>query len=94
MKARYAAYVKGKLDFLVDTWHPDTRPENLTIDPDIKWIGLEIRSSEGGTQTDQDGIVTFYAKYSDAQGFLNGMTEKSLFTRIDDKWHYIKGDIS
>ena len=42
MRSRYAAYAVGDLDHVFRTWHPRTRPDDLSPDPDLTWTGLEI----------------------------------------------------
>ena len=32
MRSRYSAYVHGEVDYLLNTWHPDTRPDTLNLD--------------------------------------------------------------
>src|SRR5687767_4517162 len=54
MRSRYSAYVLGDLDYLLETWHPRTRPERLDPDPpDLRWLGLEVRR-----HVQQDGRAT------------------------------------
>jgi len=44
MRSRYSAYVLGLQDYLLATWHPDTRPASLEPDePGLRWLGLEVR---------------------------------------------------
>ena len=31
MRSRYCAYVRGNADYLLATWHPTTRPAQLTL---------------------------------------------------------------
>lgn len=33
MRSRYSAFTLGDVQYLRDTWHPDTRPATLTLDP-------------------------------------------------------------
>lgn len=46
MKSRYSAFVKGRADYLLKTWHESTRPHELDLSEPVKWMGLEIVSSE------------------------------------------------
>jgi SEC-C motif-containing protein len=44
MRSRYTAYVLGLRDYLLDTWHPSTRPAVIEVDPpSLRWLGLEVR---------------------------------------------------
>ena len=43
MRSRYTAYTLQHVEYLLRTWHPDTRPEHLTLDADIRWLGLKLK---------------------------------------------------
>ena len=91
MRARYCAYAKHLRGFLMDTWHPTTRPPNLEIDPKLKWTGLEILSTNMGSERDFTGTVTFTAHYTHA-GETGSMTEESSFLREGSHWFYLDGE--
>lgn len=92
MKARYNAFENGDIDFIVETHHPETKGD-MDIEEtrkwalNSKWLGLEIISTEAGTQSDEEGVVEFKAFYED-----NGKEivhhEKSKFVKLDNKWLY------
>lgn len=42
MRSRYSAFAIGDGDYLLRTWHPDTRPDALDLDPDQRWYRLDI----------------------------------------------------
>jgi SEC-C motif-containing protein len=46
MRSRYSAYVRGLADYLRQTWHPDTRPAELSLDDApgqrTHWLGLTV----------------------------------------------------
>ena len=42
MRSRYAAYAVGDTDYVFRTWHPRTRPDDLSPDPARTWTGLTI----------------------------------------------------
>lgn len=92
MRSRYSAFVLGLEDYLLDTWHPRTRPPHIGIDAAQKWLGLAIRHTEGGGENDERGVVEFIARFR-----LNGkayrLHETSRFERIDGRWYYVDGDI-
>ncbi len=92
MRSRYSAFAKGKRTYLLDTWHPSTRPVNLQPDASIKWLGLDILAKELGTEADVNGTVTFTASYI-KDGTSGSMTEKSEFLRESDRWLYLKGEV-
>ena len=90
MRSRYSAYVLGLEDYLLQTWHPDTRPAALGLasDTQTKWLGLEVKRSETGGA--DNAIVEFIARYK-VGGKAHRLHETSSFTRIDSKWYYVDG---
>lgn len=91
MRSRYAAYVLKKADYLLYSWHPDTRPTELDLSDDVKWSGLTIVGTELGPDG-IDGTVEFIAKYK-IGGRAAKMTEKSNFTRVGARWYYVDGEV-
>lgn len=85
MRSRYSAYCLGLTDYLLTTWHPDTRPASLDLNetPKPQWIGLEIRRAS----TDQ---VEFVARYK-VGGRAHKLHELSDFRQIDGRWYYLSG---
>ena len=47
MRSRYSAYVLGHTDHVFRTWHPRTRPDDVSSDG-TTWLGLEIVRTEDG----------------------------------------------
>lgn len=94
MRSRYSAYVLGLDDYLLQTWHIDTRPTNLnssvTLDSDIatKWLGLEVKRVL--LIDEASASVEFIARYKVA-GKAGRMHELSRFCRIDGRWYYVDG---
>ena len=43
MRSRYSAFVLGRLDYVLATWHASTRLTNFTLDAAAKWLVLEVR---------------------------------------------------
>ncbi len=43
------------------TWHPRTRPDELTLDPSSRWTRLDIVSTRSGGPFDSAGQVAFRA---------------------------------
>jgi SEC-C motif domain protein len=90
MRSRYAAYVLKLEDYLLKTWHPDTRPQtlNLTEDPTIQWLGLQVKHAEN---TDNNSAtVEFVARYK-VTGKAEKIHEVSKFLRIENYWYYLSG---
>lgn len=92
MRSRYSAYVLGLEDYLLATWHPDTRPAALELDaaPLPHWLGLAIKSHALLDPT--HATVEFVARYK-----LNGrafrLHETSRFERVDGRWLYVDGEV-
>ena len=93
MRSRYAAYVMKKADYLLYSWHPDTRPTELDLkDDSAKWVGLTVLGHEGGGPDDDEGTVEFVAKYK-IGGKAAKLTEKSRFVRLKGRWVYLDGAV-
>lgn len=90
MRSRYSAYVLQLEDYLLRTWHPDTRPAALGLaeDQPIKWLGLKVLRFEA---TGKDAaIVEFEAKYK-VNGKAEKLHETSSFKKIGRHWYYLDG---
>ena len=90
MRSRYSAYVLERHDFVLETWHPSTRPVSLDgAMPRRKWLGLSIRNHH--TQGDQ-ASVEFVARYriNDRGQRLH---EVSRFVREEACWYYLDGQL-
>ena len=48
MRSRYTAFAVGDAAYLVRTWHPRTRPDELDLDPATQWAGLTVLRTERG----------------------------------------------
>ncbi len=90
MRSRYTAYVVGDVDYLLRSWHPSTRPAELALDPDQRWLFLEIVGTQRGGPFDDNGTVEFIAHYK-LDGARDAMHELSTFVRVDGAWVYLDG---
>jgi SEC-C motif domain protein len=88
MRSRYSAYARGDADYLFRTWHPRTRPGDVTIDPGIVWTSLEVLDTVAGGVGDEHGEVEFSAHYESA-GQPDVMWERSRFERRAGRWFYV-----
>lgn len=90
MRSRYVAYVLGLEEYLLTTWHPDTRPQalNLAEDETIKWLGLQVKHT--GETSDDTATVEFVARYK-IGGKAERMHEISKFLRVENYWYYLSG---
>jgi SEC-C motif-containing protein len=87
MRSRYSAFAVRDEAYLVRTWHPDTRPGRVTLDPGQEWTGLTILATSGGGLFDQHGTVEFQARYV-LDGRPGRIRENSAFVRYQKVWVY------
>ena len=92
MRSRFSAFALGLTDYLLATWHPDTRPGDLEIDPGTTWTRLRILDRTGGGPDDETGTVTFRAHFTH-DGERGAQSETSRFVRDDGRWAYLDGDV-
>ena len=88
MRSRYSAFTLGDADYLVKSWHPDTRPASVTIDESQRWIGLKIKTVSRGGPDEDEGSVEFVARYK-VQGKAYRLHENSRFRKLDGRWYYL-----
>ena len=95
MRSRYSAFALGDARYLLDTWHPATRPPTLALDPGVRWTGLDVLAATGGLLLDAEGTVEFAAHYvvvDEAAGRRAGTQhEHSRFLREAGRWTYVDG---
>ncbi|MDT4899602.1 MAG: motif domain protein [Pseudonocardiales bacterium] len=89
MRSRYSAFALGRAGYLLDTWHPSTRPDHLEVDDRIRWTRLEIVEAVRGGPFDTTGVVEFRAHYRLAD-VREQLHERSTFTRQDGRWFYVR----
>ncbi|WP_336245091.1 YchJ family protein [Paeniglutamicibacter quisquiliarum] len=88
MRSRFSAFALGLDEFLLATWHPETRPDELELDEAIVWGALDIIRTEAGGPFDTRGVVEFEAHYR----LLNqsgSQREVSQFVREAGRWYYV-----
>jgi SEC-C motif-containing protein len=90
MRSRYSAFVAGRPDYLLATWHPSTRPATLVLDEDIRWRRLDVVRTAAGGPFDDRGTVEFAAHYLH-DGERGVQREVSRFAREDSRWYYVDG---
>jgi len=92
MRSRYSAYTLALADYLLATWHPDTRPAHLDFSDagQTRWLGLELRAQR---ELDADhATVEFVARYRLGGAPAVRLHEISRFERIDGRWFYRDGE--
>ncbi|WP_382264528.1 YchJ family protein [Hoeflea alexandrii] len=92
MRSRYAAYALGRLDYITATCAGPAAAgfdvkEAEQSQLGTNWLGLEIVRSRKGREADEDGTVSFIARYSH-NGTAGALEETSQFRRIDGRWLY------
>jgi SEC-C motif-containing protein len=92
MRSRYAAYATGRLDHVVRTWHPRTRPAAVEPVPGLTWTGLRVLGTVDGGPEDTAGRVEFEACYRTADG-SHVLGENSRFERRAGRWVYVDGQV-
>lgn len=94
MRSRYSAYVLGHEDYLLSSWHPDSRPPTLQLaaqQPPPSWLGLQIRHAQ--EEDDAHATVEFVARYRLGGGRAQRQHETSRFVRVDGRWLYLDGKL-
>jgi SEC-C motif-containing protein len=93
MRARYCAYTLKMDDYLRNSWHSSTRPNDLTQADlqGMKWLGLEI--VEAKLQDAQHATVTFKARFRSGQAKTQTLHETSNFVLENNHWFYVDGEI-
>jgi len=92
MRSRYSAYTLALVDYLLATWHPDTRPAQLDLSDAgrTRWLGLDLRAQQ---QLDADhATVEFVARYRLGGAPAVRLHEISRFERVDGRWFYRDGE--
>jgi SEC-C motif-containing protein len=81
MRSRFSAFALGLSEYLLASWHPDTRPPTLELD-DTEWRRLQIVDVSGD-------VVEVRASYRSAEvgGLLH---ERSRFAQLDGRWYYVE----
>lgn len=90
MRSRYSAFVLGLVGYLNESWHPSTRPDDLTLEPDQKWLGLEVKRHR---QIDDAHAEVEFVARSRLGGRGHRLHETSRFVRENGRWLYVNGDL-
>lgn len=89
MRSRYSAYVLCRADYLRASWHASTRPAELTFEPCVKWLGLQVRSHR---VVDADHAEVEFVARSRVGGRGQRLHERSRFVRENGRWYYVDCD--
>jgi SEC-C motif-containing protein len=88
MRSRYSAFALGDEAYLLRSWHPETRPAELSVEPNTRWTRLEILGKTGGGLLHAEGTVEFRAHYRERGHGTDFLHEDSRFVRNDGTWVY------
>jgi SEC-C motif domain protein len=100
MRSRYSAYVLDLREYLLQTWHASTRPDEIAApEPGLRWLGLTVKRHE--LLSEHRAVVEFVAR-SKLAGRAYRLHETSRFVREDmredvredGRWFYVDGEIS
>jgi SEC-C motif-containing protein len=97
MRSRYSAFVLERGAYLLDTWHPSTRPPSIDFDPGLRWLGLDVKRHVA--VDDHHATVEFVAR-SKLGGRATRLHENSRFVReggtaeAPARWFYVDGDVA
>lgn len=91
LRARYTAFVLGKMEFVSATTHPKSRTEELDQanrqwSEESTWHGLQVLKSK--PEGENVSLVTFEA-YFTRHGNQQTHRERSRFERVDGEWFFV-----
>lgn len=92
MCSRYSAFYLGKVDYLIQTLHPDKRQadDQTTLAQTIKqtkWLGLKIVAHKNSGLKATVEFIAFYQENPIGQ-----LHEKSNFVKESSQWFYNDGE--
>ena len=98
MRSRYTAFVRGAIDYLIETHDESTRDsvDRASIakwSRETLWLGLEIVTTVRGGENDDEGVVEFIARGA-TRGKPFAQRERSRFRRVNGAWFYLDGKVS
>ena len=91
MRSRYSAYVLCNERYLLETWHPNTRPRSIPFSSNQKWLGLRVIDAR--TTSDISAEVEFIARSRISNAAAVRQHERSRFVLEGGKWFYVDGDL-
>jgi SEC-C motif-containing protein len=92
MRSRFAAFRDADVEWLLQSWHPSTRPASIDLSGNPQWRGLQIVDVVDGTDDHTAGVVEFRATYVAGPGDVRAQHERSRFVREDGRWYYLDAE--
>jgi SEC-C motif-containing protein len=90
MRSRYSAFVLENAPYLLATWHASRRPAELSFEPGLKWLGLQVR---GHRQLDASHAEVEFVARSRSAGRAHRLHERSRFVCEHGRWYYLDGEL-
>jgi SEC-C motif-containing protein len=93
LRARYTAFTRGDVDYILNTHHSKTRHEVKKEEieewsKNSDWLGLKIVQIEAGLANDTQGNIVFGAHYR-SEGKEQEHWEKSFFEKENNEWRFL-----
>lgn len=93
MRARYTAFTRGDVDFIMSTHHTRTLKDVKRDDVEewsknSEWLGLKVHQTQEGQPDDEKGTIVFHAQYR-ADGKVNDHWEHSIFEKEEGEWRFL-----
>jgi SEC-C motif-containing protein len=97
MRSRYTAYTLGNFDYIEKTCtgpaaQAFNRAEAERAQLGTEWLGLDVRKTRDGRESDTSGTVKFEFRYR-RSGREFAQLDISSFRRMDGLWLYYESDI-
>jgi SEC-C motif domain protein len=94
MRSRYSAFVLLRPAYLLATWHPSTRPAELTLEEGTQWLGLDVKAWRvTGADSAEVRFVARSRRAGSGGGQAHRLVERSRFVREGGRWLYVDGDL-
>lgn len=97
MRSRYSAFVKGEIDYLRESLHPESRRDYDPVSTrqwaeQAEWEKLEVINTTGGGTDDHEGAIEFITTYRQ-KGARIAHHELAHFNRLQGRWYYTDGKL-
>ena len=95
MRSRYTAHALARVPYILATCHPSIlRKQDAAAlarwCENSEFMKLEVLETKAGGVNDEEGTVRFMAWIKE-KGKLDGLHERSTFTRHEGLWTYLSG---
>jgi SEC-C motif-containing protein len=95
MRARYTAYAKTEIEFIIKTLAPKEKGNHdekgiRKWSEKSEWLGLEIKDCKNGGESDETGSVEFIAHYR-SKGIKRKHHEMAEFKKYNGSWRFETG---